>query len=74
MSTESPRQIAKEFAEKNLVELCANVIYWRKEGRLPDECVFNRLAELCAAYAADDEFQEAERLVIPLALEKVANS
>lgn len=74
MSTKSPRQIAEDFAEQNLAELSANVLHWRKAGRLPAECPFHDLGILCTAFAPDYEYQEAENIIILLALKKVANS
>jgi hypothetical protein len=72
MSTESPLSTARRFAEANVASLSTDLLTWRKQTTLPEGCLFHKLAELCreASGAADDEYQQAETLVVRAALEQ----
>lgn len=67
------RLSAKGFAENHLEELSAEVLVWRKRAQLPDDCKMDQLARICVRYCSeDDEYLEAERLVIFAALQHAA--
>ena len=63
------RLSAKGFAENYLEELSTEVLAWRKRAKLPVDCKMDQLAKICVRYCSqDDEYLEAERLVIVAAL------
>jgi hypothetical protein len=69
MTAQIHRLAARGFVEANLSRLSADVLYWRKHGKLPLGSTMAELASLCVAFAAEgDEFQEAERMIIQFAL------
>ena len=69
------RLSAKGFAENHLVDLCADVLAWRKRTTLPTDCKMHQLASICIPYCSeDDQYQEAERLVIHAALVHAAKA
>ncbi|MDF9778976.1 hypothetical protein [Pseudomonas baetica] len=72
MSTESPLSIARRFAEANVATLSTDLLAWHKQTTLPEGCLFHKLAELCRVTSgvADDEYQQAETLVVRAALEQ----
>jgi hypothetical protein len=74
MSTESPLSTARCFAEANVATLSTDLLAWRKQTTLPEGCLFHKLAELCRETSgeADDEYQQAETLVVRAALEQAA--
>ncbi|WP_409286907.1 hypothetical protein [Pseudomonas guariconensis] len=75
MTTRPDRAAARAYARSHLDELAANVLHWRKTGALPHNSQMHQLAKHCMSYAsAGDEFQEAERLTIHLALEHAAQT
>lgn len=69
MTAQIQRLAAREFVEANLSQLSADVLHWRKYGKLPASSLMDELASICVAFAAEgDEFQEAERMIIQFAL------
>lgn len=73
MSAQVYRIAARGFAESNLSELAADVVAWRKIATLPNDRKLHELARLCTPFASDgDEYQEAERLIVQFALERIA--
>lgn len=69
------RLSAKGFAENYLEELSAEVLVWRKRTTLPVDCKMHQLASICERYCSeDDQYQEAERLVIHAALVHAAQA
>jgi len=67
------RLAAKGFAENHLRELAADILAWRARSKIPEGSKMHGLAELCAGYcSADDQYQEAERLVVTKTLEHAA--
>lgn len=74
MTQQLCRLAAKAFAENHIEALSADLRLWRtsKLG-LPATSQFHELAKLCAVYTSEgDEYQEAEGLVVNMALEAVA--
>lgn len=74
MSIESPLSTARRFAESNVATLSTDLLALRKQTTLPEDCLFHKLAELCreTSCEADDEYQQAETLVVRAALEQAA--
>lgn len=74
MSTESPLSTSRRFAEANVATLSTDLLAWHRQGTLPEGCLFHKLAELCreTSTEADDEYQQAETLVVRVALEQAA--
>ncbi|MGE8063847.1 hypothetical protein [Pseudomonas sp. NPDC089569] len=72
MSTESPLSTARRFAEANVATLSTDLLAWHKQTTLPEGCLFHTLAELCRVTSGDtdDEYQQAETLVVHAALEQ----
>lgn len=69
MTAQIQRLAARGFVEANLSQLSADVLHWRKHGKLPPSSLMNELASICMAFAVEgDEFQEAERMIIQIAL------
>lgn len=67
------RFAARGFAENHLRELAADILTWRGRCKIPEVSKMHDLAELCAGYcSADDQYQEAERLVVMKTLEHAA--
>lgn len=67
------RAASRAFTENNLTELAADIVGWRS-GRLPGAgSLLHELAGLCSAYTpADDQYQEAEGLIVLAALQAAA--
>ena len=73
MTIKQSRKKAREFEEKNVAALSADVLIWRKSATLPSESPVHELASLCVPFAADgDQYIEAERLIVQQALEATA--
>lgn len=73
MTIKQSRKKARDFVEKNVSALSADVLIWRKSASLPSESPVHELASLCVPFAADgDQYIEAERLIIQQALESTA--
>ncbi|EKT4528331.1 hypothetical protein [Pseudomonas asiatica] len=73
MSAQVHRLAARGFTESNLPALAADVLAWRKNAVLAEDCKLHELAKLCVPMASEgDEYQEAERMVIRFALESAA--
>lgn len=71
--TDSARLAARNFTDANLPALAGDVLHWHKNASLPQASLAHDLAKLCSAYASpDDEYQEAERLIIATALQAAA--
>lgn len=71
--TQNSRLAAKAFAGHNLKALATDILIWRGGKKIPDDSKLHELAKLCAAYStADEQYQEAERLVIAKALAQAA--
>lgn len=71
--TQNSRLVAKTFAGHNLKALATDILIWRGGKNIPDDSKLHELAKLCAEYSApDDQYQEAEQLVIAKALEQAA--
>lgn len=69
MSSQTPRLAARGFAEANLQALSSDVVYWKRNSRLPENNKIDELARLCLGYYPEgDEYQEAQRLVENAAL------
>lgn len=74
MNGQVHRLAARAFAEKNLAQLAADVLAWRKRATLPAESKVHELSSLCRSFAAEgDEYQEAERLIVQSALENATS-
>lgn len=74
MNGQVHRLAARAFAEENLAQLAADVLAWRKRAALPADSKVHELTSLCRAFATeDDEYQEAERLIVQFALENAAS-
>lgn len=73
MTIKQSRKKARDFVEKNVSALSADVLIWRKSATLPSESPVHELASLCVPFAADgDQYIEAERLIVQQALETTA--
>lgn len=81
MSTEEKQNQLKAdidaFIQKNLAQLCAELLHWRKKGKLPEGGVFHTLADkqsqaLPDGGRHDDSYQIVELLVTIAALEATA--
>ncbi|MEX6780407.1 hypothetical protein [Pseudomonas aeruginosa] len=73
MTIKQSRKKARDFVEKNVSALSADVLIWRKSASLPSESPVHELASLCVPFAADgDQYIEAERLIVQQALEATA--
>ncbi|HBP1602154.1 TPA: hypothetical protein L5U90_003256 [Pseudomonas aeruginosa] len=73
MTAKQSRKMAREYVEKHIAALSADVLIWRKSATLPSESPIHELASLCVAFASDgDQYIEAERLVVQSALEATA--
>lgn len=74
MNCQVNRLAARAFAQKNLAQLAADVLAWRKQAALPEGSKVYELASLCIAFATEgDEYQEAERLIVQFTLENAAS-
>ena len=68
------RLAAHAFAVENLAQLAADVLAWRKHAALPADSKVHELSSLCIAFATEgDEYQEAERLIVRVALDNAAS-
>ncbi|HCF2990408.1 hypothetical protein OD781_08915 [Pseudomonas aeruginosa] len=75
MTIKQCRKTARDFVEKHVAALSADVLIWRKSASLPSESPVHELASLCVPFAADgDQYIEAERLIVQQALEATAAS
>lgn len=73
MTIKQSRKTAREFVEKHVAALSADVLIWRKSASLPSESPVHELASLCVPFTADgDQYIEAERLIVQQALETTA--
>lgn len=74
MAGQKNRLAARAFAEENLPQLAADVLAWRKHAALPADSKVHELSSLCIAFATEgDEYQEAERLIVRVALDNAAS-
>lgn len=75
MTAQIQRLAARGFVEANLSQLSADVLHWRQKGHLPPSSLMNELASICLGFAINgDEFQEAERMIIQLALKNASRN
>ncbi|MBM5458722.1 hypothetical protein H8F21_14230 [Pseudomonas sp. P66] len=75
MTAQLHRIAARGFTETNLTSLARDVLVWRKNAVLPEDCKLHELANLCVPFASiGDEYQEAERMIVSFALENAARS
>lgn len=81
MSTEEKQQQLKAdidaFIQKHLAQLCGEILYWRKRGKLPEDGVFHVVAEMCSQTLPDggrhdDSYQIIELQVTLAALAATA--
>lgn len=65
-----PREAARSFVLANLSSLAADLVHWRRKGKLPSGSGLYQVAEMLSAESmADDGMQQAEYLVVMLCLE-----
>lgn len=68
------RLAARSFARCHLAVLSREVLEWRNSGILQQNGTMNKLVELCQPIWPLDTTQQAERIVIELALQKAAEA
>lgn len=67
------KQAAMAVIRKDLPRCAREVLVWRSTGRLPDEAMLHQVAAAWAGIG-DDDLQQAEHLVVLLALECAAGN
>lgn len=73
MSKLAHQQAVRTFIAANYVGLAANLVQYRKSRDWPQDCKFHDLASLCVPLAApDDEYNQAERMLVTHLLENAA--
>lgn len=74
MSENDNSLAARAFLRENLAILAADVLAWRKQSALPCGSKVHELASLCIPFASEgEEYQDAQRLIIHLALQNAAS-
>ena len=73
MSKRAHQQAVRTFIAAHYVGLAASLAHFRKSRDWPQDCKFHDLASLCVPLAApDDEYKEAERMLLTHLLENAA--